>query len=97
LNFILLEVIFVNLNFSNNFFFFLYLDKIFLNIGIIGVFGGCLSHYCWKRDKRLFLTLTSWIIISFMLAFIKYFIEFLEIFPLSPESISEGDVFIMDY
>jgi len=96
-SFILLEVIFVNLNFSNNSFFFLFLNKIFLNLGVIGVFGICLSYYCWKRDKFLFLTLTFWIIIPFMLAFIKHFIEFLETFPLSPESISEHDVLIMNY
>ncbi|MFX1317305.1 MAG: hypothetical protein ACFE9T_15690, partial [Promethearchaeota archaeon] len=96
-SFILLEVIFVNLNFSNNSFFFLFLDKIFLNLGVIGVFGICLSYYCWKSNKRLFLTLTFWIIISFTLAFIKHFIEFFETFPLSPESISEQDVLIMDY
>ncbi|MFX0025461.1 MAG: hypothetical protein ACFE8M_03540 [Candidatus Hermodarchaeota archaeon] len=94
---ILLEYFFLNLNLSNEFFFFLFLDKVFLNLGMIGILGVCLSYYCWKRDKFLFLILSVWILISFILAFIKPLIQLLETFPLSPEFISENDFFIMDY
>lgn len=59
--------------------------------------GICFSYYCWKKDKNLFLILIFWILISFILAFLKPFIQFLETFPLSPESISDRDVFMMDY
>ncbi|MFX1259217.1 MAG: hypothetical protein ACFFAN_15290 [Promethearchaeota archaeon] len=94
---IILENVIQNLDLSKSFFFFLFLDKIFLNIGLIGILGVYFSYFCWKRDKFLFLTLAFWILISFIIAFIRPIIEFLKIFPSSPESISDYDVFIMDY
>ena len=54
---IFLEFLNPNLNLSQDFFFFLYLDKIFLNLGVIGILGILISYYCWKKDKFLFINL----------------------------------------
>ncbi len=96
-SFIFLEIFIPNIDFSKQLFFFLFLDKIFLNLGVIGIIGISVSYYCWKRDKLLFLTLVFWILTSFILAFIIPFIEFFKNIPFSPEKFSEQEILIMDY
>lgn len=94
---IILEFLIPNFNLSENSFFFLYLDKIFLNLGVIGILGIYLSYYCWKKEKFLFLTLIFWVLLTFILAFLKISLEFVENFPSSPKDLSESNIFMMDY
>ncbi len=64
---ILLEEVFLNLNFKQNFTFFYYLDKILINIGFVGIIGVYFSYYCFLKDKKLFFILISWILICILI------------------------------
>ena len=94
---IFLEKSILNIDLSNKSFFFLYLDKIFLNLGFIGILGILFSYYCYKKSKNLFLVLFSWIIFSFFLAFALIFTENITNLTLSPGELSERSLFMMDY
>ncbi len=85
------ELIFLDVNLSDNFFFFLILDKFFLNIGLIGISGIYLSYYCFKKNKNLYFNLLFWILISYIFALLIIFLEMIINFPLSPESIPESN------
>ena len=39
-----------------------YLDEIFLNFGVIGIIGIFTSYFCYKKNKKLFYILGSWLI-----------------------------------
>ncbi|MFX1363460.1 MAG: hypothetical protein ACFFCE_10600 [Promethearchaeota archaeon] len=92
-----LEEFILNINLSNESFFFLYLDKIYLNLGFIGILGIFFCYYCYKKSKNLFLVLLSWVIFSFLLAFSLTFIENIINYPLQPTDISERNINMMDY
>ena len=65
---------FQNFNLRKNTIFFFYLDNIFSDLGYIGIIAVYLSSFTFKKDKKLFLTLTSWIFASLFVASI--FISF---------------------
>ncbi|MFW9829024.1 MAG: hypothetical protein ACFFEY_15710 [Candidatus Thorarchaeota archaeon] len=69
-------------------FFFLFLDKVIPNLGIIGILGIYFSYSFFKKHKNLYLILLSWVVVSFALAFLPLLIELFTKFPASPESIS---------
>ena len=68
INVIILEEFISDLNLSEDYTFFYFLDKIFIYIGLIGILGFYLSYYCFIKDKHLFMILVSWVIISFLIA-----------------------------
>ncbi len=94
--FIFLEFI-INQKIRNQNLFFIFLDKFYLNIGIIGIIGVYLSYYCYKREKKMFHIILAWIFISFILAAIPVLLERL----INTASISninlEEKVFISEY
>ncbi|MFX1573985.1 MAG: hypothetical protein ACFFB0_14655 [Promethearchaeota archaeon] len=53
-------------------------------IGTIGILGLFLSYYSYKYDRNLFIFLSFWIFIIFILASFKIFVAFLKDFPLIP-------------
>ena len=77
---IVLEELILNFRLDNKIIFFYYLDKIFLNIGIIGILAVYLSYFCFKLDKKLFMILISWIFITFLIASSLIFIRTVESF-----------------
>lgn len=76
-----------DINVVTNNFLLCYLDAIFMYLGLIGIIAIYLSYYCYKRKKRLFYILLSWIIISIILGSIMIFYEWITNFPLSPREI----------
>ncbi|MFX1328202.1 MAG: hypothetical protein ACFE91_08665 [Promethearchaeota archaeon] len=92
-----IEQFILNVNLANESFFFLYLDKFYLNLGFIGILGILFSYYCYKKSKSLFLSLISWIIFSFLLAFSLIFMENIKNYPIPPKEIPEENIFMMDY
>ncbi len=71
----------------------MYLDNIFLNIGIIGIAGIYLSYFCFKKYKNLFYFLISWIIITFVIAFIPITQASLTIDEIDTESYTDAYFF----
>ena len=94
---IILEYSVIYSDLSQNFFLFFYSDKIFLNFGFIGILGIYLSYYCSKSSRRLFLTLLSWVIISFIIAFLKISADLVINFTISPRDIPESNIFMTNY
>jgi len=80
---------------SDNNFFFLYLDYIFLNLGLIGILGIYFAYYFIKIDKKLFLILIMWVILSLLIASLLIWFEWLYYLPISPQEIPERSYDLM--
>jgi len=91
-----LEFIIIDMNLNGDFFIFLYLDKIFLNIGLIGIISIFFSYYCYKKKKDLFSILMSWILFSFILGSISIFFHWIENFSIPPSNILAHDYLYMN-
>jgi len=69
----------------NNQFVFYYLNVyLFPSIGLIGILGSCLLYFSYKKSRNLFLILSIWIIIVFVIASLPIFEIFLSDFPNIP-------------
>lgn len=79
----------------NGIFFFFYLDKIFLNIGIIGIIGLLLSKYSFNKENRIYLLLISWILFSLIFASLLIYKEWISNFGILPEDITEDTPMII--
>ncbi len=95
--FIFLDEFFFSFKLSSEFFFFLFLDNIYLNLGFIGILGIYLSYYTYKMNKNLFFILISWVVISFITAFSLILIETIINFPSSPKNIPDRNHLLMTY
>ncbi len=92
-----LEEFFLKTRFDNKLIFFYYLDKIFLNIGFIGITGVYLSYYCYKKKKTIFFFLVSWIIVIFLIGSLLIFINSIMSFSFSIRYIKSENFKSMDY
>lgn len=92
-----IEIIF-NLIFSieKNFFLFC-LDILFLNIGIIGIFGIYFSYQTFKLNKKLFFLLLLWFFFIFGIASLLLFRNWIKFFPMSPTNIPIESYYYMMY
>ncbi|MEE9379292.1 MAG: hypothetical protein V3V33_14810 [Candidatus Lokiarchaeia archaeon] len=86
---------FYNLNEKN--FIFYYINLIFVKIGIIGTVYIYFSYFCFKKQKRLFFILTSWILFSFFLASSLFYIEIFMNYIISSQVLSNDVIFLMVY
>ena len=100
--FLIIEIIgksyeyFLNIDsLSRNYYFFYYLDTIFLYIGFIGIIGIYLSYYCFKKNNKLFIILVSWIIFSFSLALLLITKNFITFYPDLPKEIPYFETHMM--
>ena len=55
------------------------LDVIFLSFGILGIFGIYSSFFCFKKNKRIFITLLIWIIFSILYASLVHLAQFSQV------------------
>ena len=78
-------------------FLFLYLDKIFLILGLIGIIAIYLSYFMLKINKKLFAFLIAWIVVFFLLGSLLIFYQWIKIFPNSPNSLSAHEILYMNY
>ena len=95
--FLILDFTVIEFNLSEHIFFFLCLDKLYLNLGFIGVLGIFFSYYCYKKYRNLFLILISWIIVSFAIGYILIIAEWIKNFNIAPIIISERSYLLMIY
>ncbi|MHA1284645.1 MAG: hypothetical protein ACTSQP_19260 [Promethearchaeota archaeon] len=65
-----------------------YLDVVFRFLGLIGIIAIFLSYYSYKKDKKLFFLLLSWIVIIFFISSFVIYYQWFSNFPLSPTDIS---------
>ncbi|MFX1573983.1 MAG: hypothetical protein ACFFB0_14645 [Promethearchaeota archaeon] len=69
------------------------LDNLIISFGIFGILGIYFSYFCFKKDKQLFLILTSWVILSLLYASIAILLEFFEeILYSNPPQIIRDDI-----
>ncbi len=94
---LLIEFLFLQIDLSEHFFFYIFLDKIILNIGLIGIMGIVLSFYSFKQNKKLSIFFFIWIFITFIFAFLSFFAEIIINNPLSPQEISEWHRILIGY
>ena len=94
---IILEDYFLKFKLDNKFIFFYYLDKVFLNIGCIGIIAGCLSYYSYKKNKKLFNFLILWIFFTFLLGSILILIYSIKAFSIMLISIDAQNIKSMDF
>ncbi len=95
---IILEKIFLDYNLSNKDFLIFYIELIFTNIGFIGILAVNLSYFCFKKNKKLFYVLISWILFSLGLASILIFKLFFLDYPFAiPQEIPGYDYLLMTY
>ncbi|MFX1311076.1 MAG: hypothetical protein ACFFHD_00475 [Promethearchaeota archaeon] len=98
ISFIIIDENFTRSRLKDTFFFAFYIDKIYTNIGFIGIIGILVSPLCYKKDKRLFYFLISFIIIIFLVASILIFKFFFIDFPnISPNDLPYEAVELMNY
>ena len=75
----------------------IYLNLIFVKIGIIGTIYIYFSYFCFKEQTRLFFILTSWILFSFFLASSLFYIEIFMNYIISSQELSADVIFLMVY
>jgi len=92
---ILLDEIFLDFN-LRKFTFFYYLDKIFINIGFIGIIGVYSCYYCFLKDKKLFLILISWILMCFLIGSVLIFLFWFQSNSIELNAIEKSSRFLMD-
>ncbi|MFX1443901.1 MAG: hypothetical protein ACFFHV_10845 [Promethearchaeota archaeon] len=94
---IILEEFFLDFKLDEKFTFFFYLDKIFLNIGFIGIIAIYLFYYSFEKDKKLFFPLISWVLTMFLIASLFIFLFWFQTDPIRLNSINKGNRFVMDF
>jgi len=94
---IILELFFLNYYLNEKLTFFYILDKVFINIGFVGILAVYLSYFSFIKKKKLFYFLIVWTMLIFLIAFALSFLYILNNFAISLNSISNDDLFIMNF
>jgi hypothetical protein len=94
---IFLGELFLNFELDKKFIFFYYIDKVLLNIGIIGITAGYLSYFCFRNDKELFYFLFLWIFLAFFIGSILIFINWFRSFSFYLNAIDKHSRNLMDF
>jgi hypothetical protein len=75
---------------GKDFFLFLYFNKIFLSIGLIGIIGVYSSIYIYTKYKKLYITLLLWILSSIIGASLVFYIDWFVNYRFTPQTFLEN-------